>query len=106
MTVLLTMRAWIGFLMTATALMIGAAATITLIRNARGPRERRFVVFNSAAAGGVMVLLLVLMAVTPLPWSLLWLFLYFFHLPLAIYRFALKQQLIRVVEERERRHSS
>lgn len=101
MNTTLTFSAWAGLLLTAVALLIGGAATITNIRNVRGPRERRFVLFHCAAAWTAILALLVLVAVTPSPWRFLWLIPYFVHLPLAIYRYASKHQLIRVLEERE-----
>lgn len=98
---MLTINAWLGLLITAFALVVGGFATLTSIRGARGPRERRFVLWHCAGAWTAILLLLGLVVVTPFPWNLAWLGLYFIHLPIAIYRFASKHQLLRVLESRE-----
>lgn len=96
----LTINAWLGILITGAALLLGGFATATSILNARGPRERRFVLARCAGAWAAIVLLLFLVILTPFPWNIAWMILYFFHLPLAIYRFASKLQLLRVLESR------
>lgn len=103
---LLTVNAWLGLLTTAAALLIGTVATYSMVSNTRGPRERGFVLFHCLAAWSAIALLLILIWITPSPYSLLWLIPYFLHLPVAVYRFASKLQLIRHVEAREgaRRH--
>lgn len=97
----LTINAWLGFLITGVALGIGGVATYTNVRNSRGPLERRFVIWHCVAAWAAILLLLGLVTLTPFPWNLIWLALYFVHLPIAIYRFASKHQLIRVLEARD-----
>jgi len=106
MTTALTINGWLGLLITGAALGIGGLATYTNIRNARGPRERRFVLWHCVAAWTAMLLLLFLVVLTPFPWSIVWLALYFVHLPIAIYRFASKHQLIRILEAREMERAS
>jgi len=97
----LTINGWLGLLITGAALLGGGLATYTNIRNARGPRERRFVSWNCVAAWTAILLLLFLVILTPFPWNGIWLILYFVHLPIAIYRFASKHQLLRILEARE-----
>lgn len=98
---ILTINAWLGILITGAALLLGGFATATSILNARGPRERRFVLWRCAGAWTAILLLLLLVILTPFPWNIAWLILYFVHLPLATYRFASKLQLLRVLESRE-----
>jgi hypothetical protein len=85
----------LGLVMVLAAFGMASAATVTAIRNTRGPRERAFVVANCVAAWVVIVVLLALMAITPSPYRYVLLVAYCIHLPFVTYRFATKQQLIR-----------
>ena len=98
---MLTGTAIAGLIFLIIGLIGGAAATMSNLRSAKGPKERVFVRFNCIAAWGVAVLCLALMYYLPSPWRYLVLIPYFFHLPVAIYRATMKRQLIRRLEHME-----
>ena len=96
-----TLDAIIGFGLLALALGMGIAASVTCVRNTRGPKERAYVLSHCVGAWSVIVLLFLLMAVVPSPYRYFLLVPYFVHLPIATYRFTLRQQIIRHREEQD-----
>ncbi len=81
----------------------GVVAAATGMRSARGPRERAFVRRACVASWG-MVSLFVLAAFTlPSPYNWITAGVFFFAVPAAIYRWTTQRQLLRELEERERR---
>ena len=88
----------LGFFITVIAVGVGVAGSWSEIRNTRGPKEHRFVVWNLAAAWVVLLGMLGLMFVLPPPWRYVLLVPYFIHLPLAIYRLTTRTLLIREEE--------
>lgn len=96
-----TLSALAGFSFLAAGIGIGVFTTYTSIRNARGPKEKTFVLWNNFFAWLVIVVLLGLMYLLPSPYRYLLLIPYFLHLPVVVYRYATKVQLIRRLEEIE-----
>lgn len=99
---MLSFTAFIGFLLVAVALGGGAYASYMNIKNARGPRERRFVA-RACAVGWTLVLSMLLMVYfLPSPYRYAVVVLYFLIMPPLIYRWALTHQMLRLIDERER----
>ncbi len=96
-----TLDGIIGFGLLALALGGGFLASATCVRNTRGPKEHAYVVSHCVGAWLVIFLLFAVMYVVPSPYRYLLLIPYFVHLPIATYRFTLRQQIIRHREEQD-----
>jgi cell division protein FtsW (lipid II flippase) len=95
------LRAMAGLAVTLVALGIGLVATYSNVAQCRGPRERAYVIRHCVFAWLAIVTLLGLAFALPPPYRYVPLLLYFVHLPLAIYRFAGRHQLVRRLESIE-----
>jgi hypothetical protein len=81
----------------------GVVAAATGMRSARGPRERAFVRRACVAVWG-MVSVFVLAAFTlPSPYNWITAVVFVFAVPVAIHRWTTQRQLLRELEERERK---
>lgn len=103
---MLSARAIVGLTLILAAVIGGAYASYVNIRNARGPRERRFVM-RACAVGWLMVFsMLALIYWLPAPARYFVAAAYFIAAPLLIYRWALTHQMIRLLEQRDRETAS
>ena len=85
------------------SLLGGVVAAATGLRSARGPRERTFV-RRACIASWAMVTLFIIAAFTlPPPYHWISAVVFVFAVPAAIYRWTTQRQLLRELEERERR---
>lgn len=98
---MLTFRALFGFTLLAVALIGGGLASWSNVRQARGPRERAFVVRICILSWMLILSMLGLMYALPSPYRYGAMLFYFVGLPLLIYRWSKTHQLIRLMEARE-----
>lgn len=91
-----------GSVLVAIALIGGGVASWHNVRNARGPRERAFVIQVYLIGWLLILSLLVLAVVLDPPFRYIAMLAYFGVTPWLIYRWALRHQLIRKLDERER----
>jgi hypothetical protein len=94
----------VGVVIMLIAFSMAAIASVSCIRNTRGPRERAFVVSNCVAAWIVIGGLFGLMGITPSPLRYVLMVAYCIHLPFMTYRFTTKQQLLRRLDKIHWRH--
>lgn len=97
---MLTFRALFGFVLLTLALLGGGWASWVNIRQARGPRERRFVLRICVLSWILVLSMLGLMYVLPSPYRYAAMLFYFVGLPLMIYQWSKTHQLIRMLESR------
>lgn len=90
-----------GLILLGIALIGGGLASWSNIRQARGPRERAFVIRVCLLSWALILSMLGLMYLLPSPYRYVAMLAYFVGLPLLIYRWARTHQLIRLLEERE-----
>ncbi|HMP76176.1 MAG TPA: hypothetical protein PKE12_07770 [Kiritimatiellia bacterium] len=92
----------VGLVLVGLALTGGGYASYTNVRDARGPRERRFVI-RVCVLGWLLILsMLALVYALPAPYRYITALVYFVVTPVIIYRWSLTHQLLRVLDERER----
>lgn len=99
---MLSASAIVGLTLVSVALVGGGIATYANIRNARGPRERAFVIRICVAGWTLILSMLALMYWLHPPYRYITVFVYFFVTPWLIYRWSNTHQLIRILEQRER----
>lgn len=92
-----------GLVLVGLSLLGGVFATASGVKTARGPRERVFVRRACAASSGMVSLFVVAAFVLPAPYNWISAVLFLFAVPAAIYRWTTQRQLLRELEERERR---
>ena len=97
----ISIEIWLSGLVLLAAIVGGALGTITNIRNAKGPKERAFVIRSCLSVWGLVILMLVAVTFLPSPFRYIVLVIFFFVFPVFIYRMATLHQLIRVVDERD-----
>lgn len=95
-----------GLVLVSVALIGGGVATYANIRNAKGPRERAFVLRICIAGWAIILSMLALMYVLEPPYRYITAFAYFVVTPWLIYRWSTTHQLIRILESRERDEQS
>ncbi|MBN1270191.1 MAG: hypothetical protein JXB04_11430 [Kiritimatiellae bacterium] len=96
----ISIEIWLGVFVFVIALAGGALGTITNIRNAKGPKERAFVIRSCAIIWGLVIFLLAAVTCLPSPYRYIVLVAFLFVFPVFIYRMATLHQLIRVLEHR------
>lgn len=84
------------------ALAGGLYASYVNIRNARGPRERKFVIRACAVGWALILSMLAVIYWLPAPYRYVAALIYFLAIPVLIYRWALTHQMIRLLDERDR----
>lgn len=92
-----------GLALVGLSLTVGVFASVSGVKSARGPRERAFVRRACAASSGMVSLFVVAAFVLPVPYNWISAVLFLFAVPAAIYRWTTQRQLLRELEERERR---
>lgn len=99
------MKGWIiaGLALVGLSLLGGVVALASGLKSACGPRERAFVRRACAASSGMVSLFVVAAFVFPRPYNWISAVLFLFAVPAAIYRWTTQRQLLRELEERERR---
>lgn len=98
---MLSTRALFGLILVGLALVGGAYATYANLRDARGPREKRFVTRVCALGWLIILSMLALIYGLPAPYRYLVALLYFVGTPFIIYRWSLTHQMLRVLDERD-----
>ena len=83
-----------------TAFVIGGVASYRNIRDARGPKERSYVVRVCALSWGIILSMLVFAYLLPPPWLYVVVGAYFLTTPVLFFRWATTHQLIRKLESR------
>jgi Ca2+/Na+ antiporter len=91
----------IGGVIFATAVAIGGLASFRNIREARGPKERSYVLRACAISWSIILSMLVSAYLLHPPWLYLVMAAYFVVTPVLFFRWATTHQLIREVERRE-----
>lgn len=91
-----------GIVILALLIAGGALGTLSNIRGTRGPRERRFVIRACLGAWALFLTLVALVIVLPSPYRWIAGVLFFVLIPAMIYRWAMRHQLIRILEDREK----
>jgi peptidoglycan/LPS O-acetylase OafA/YrhL len=90
-----------GLLLVAIALGVGIIASVHNVRNARGPKERAFVLRACVVIWIVVLSMLACMYFLPSPYRYIALFVYLVISPILIYRWSTTHQLIRLLEQRD-----
>lgn len=103
---MLSIRAIIGITLLGVALIGGGYASYVNLRNARGPRERRFVARACVLGWAIVLSMLALVYWFPAPYRYVIALGYFIATPMLIYRWALTHQMLRVLDARERGEAS
>jgi hypothetical protein len=99
---MLSFPALLGIVLVLAAFAGGAYASYVNVRNARGPRERRFVM-RACAIGWLLILsMLALIYVFPPPYRYVIALAYFVATPILIYRWSLTHQLLRALDARDK----
>lgn len=99
---MIKVQAIVGLALVAVALVGGGIATYFNVRNARGPRERAFVLRVCIIGWALILSMLGLMYVLPPPYRYITVFVYFVVCPWLIYRWTNTHQLLRILDQRER----
>ena len=98
---MLSVSVLLGILLMGVAILGGALATYHNVRNAKGPKERAFVIKICAISWIIIISLLLFVYGLPPPYRYVVLFLYFVGCPILIYKWATMHQLIRLLEQKE-----
>lgn len=96
----MSLHAWVSLFFAGVALAAVMVATVSGVRNTRGPRERVFVVRFSRRAWLVLAPLFVAICFLPAPWNYGLLMLCLVVVPVISYRFTARQMSIRESEAR------
>ncbi len=99
---MLSLAAIVGITLLGAAFVGGGYASYVNVRNARGPRERRFVVRVCALGWLIVLSMLALVYALPAPHRYVVALGYFIVTPIIIYRWALTHQMLRVLDAREK----
>jgi hypothetical protein len=102
----LTPVAWLGFGLLGIALLVGIVLTILNVRDAKGPKERRFVRRACAGIWALVALFIAAEFYLGPPHRYIAGAVFIVLVPLAVYRWAMQHQMIREIESRERRKES
>lgn len=99
---MLSFKAMLGLLLVGIALVGGGWASFVNLRDARGPRERRFVAQVCVIGWLIVLSMLALIYILDAPYRYLVALAYCIGTPMLIYRWSTTHQLLRVLDERER----
>ena len=99
---MLSFKAMLGLLLVGVALAGGGWASYVNLRDARGPRERRFVAQVCTIGWLIVLSMLALIYFLHAPYRYLVAIAYFIGTPILVYRWSITHQLLRVLDERER----
>lgn len=92
-----------GICLITLSLLAGVVAATSGVKSARGPRERAFV-RRACVASWILISVFIAAAVMlPAPYNWISAVVFVFAVPAAIYRWTTQRQLLRELEERERR---
>lgn len=98
---MLSFKALFGLIFVLLALIGGLYASYANLRNARGPRERRFVA-RACVLGWLLILsMIVLIFSLPAPFRYFVALVYFIGAPILIYRWAITHQMLRLLDQRD-----
>ena len=92
-----------GLVLLGLSLLGGFVAAATGLRSARGPRERTFVRRACLASWAMVSAFIVAAFSLPSPYHWISAVVFVFAVPAAIFRWTTQRQLLRELEERERR---
>lgn len=94
----LSIKATIGFILVGVTLVVLMIACYNNIKSAQGPKERAFITVASLTVAALLGLLGVLLYCLRTPYNLIVTVLFLLTVPVLIYRFSVRRQLIREVE--------